>query len=194
MIDALSFLLAGVGGQGTLLASNIVAEVGLHAGYDVKKSEVHGMAQRGGSVSSHVRWGHQVHSPLIGLGQADILIAFEQLEALRYLEFLRPGGKALVNDHVIVPVTVTTGDAIYPTKEEIVETIRQVTTDLALIPGVDIAESLGNARANNVVLLGVLSKWVGLDSKLWEEVIAQRVPSRYIELNLKAFSMGCEQV
>jgi indolepyruvate ferredoxin oxidoreductase beta subunit len=186
------FLLAGVGGQGTLLASNVLAEVGLRAGYDVKKSEVHGMAQRGGSVSSHVRWGQKVHSPLIAVGQADILIAFERLEALRYLEYLRAGGKVLVNDHVIVPVTVTTGNAVYPSRSEIVDTINQVTSDVTFVPGVSIAEELGNARANNVVLLGVLSGWLDIDAVIWEKVITERVPARYRELNLEAFTRGRE--
>jgi indolepyruvate ferredoxin oxidoreductase beta subunit len=127
---------------------------------------------------------------LIGLGQADILIAFERLEALRYLEYLRPGAKALINDHVIVPVTVTTGDAIYPTKDQILEAVRQVTDDITVVPGVAIAERLGNARANNVVLLGVLSKWIDLDHTIWEQVIAKRVPPRYVDLNIRAFATG----
>jgi indolepyruvate ferredoxin oxidoreductase beta subunit len=191
-MDSLSVLLSGVGGQGTLLASNIVAEVGLEAGFDVKKSEVHGMAQRGGSVSSHVRWGHEVHSPLIGLGRAEALVAFEQIEALRYLDYLRPGGKALINDHIIVPVTVTTGNAVYPSKNQLLQTVRQVTDDITLVPGVEMAESLGNARVNNVVLLGVLSQWIGVEREVWERVIARKVPPRYIDLNISAFAVGRE--
>jgi indolepyruvate ferredoxin oxidoreductase beta subunit len=185
-------MLVGVGGQGTLLASNILAEVGLRAGYDVKKSEVHGMAQRGGSVSSHVRWGRRVHSPLISVRQADILVAFEQIEALRYLEYLRPGGKMLVNDHIIVPVTVTTGNALYPAREKILDVLHQATPDVTFVPGVPIARELGNARANNVVVLGVLSGWLDIDILLWEAVIAERVPAKYKELNLEAFTRGRE--
>ena len=184
------FLLAGVGGQGTLLASNILAEVGLHAGFDVKKSEVHGMAQRGGSVSSHVRWGEQVRSPLIASGNADMLVAFERCEALRYLEYLRPGGKAIVSDHVIVPLTVTTGNATYPSREQILDTLHQVTADTKLVPGVAAAEELGNARVHNVVLLGVVSQFLPVGLEVWRRVIEERVPSRYIELNQEAFARG----
>jgi indolepyruvate ferredoxin oxidoreductase beta subunit len=192
MKESRDFLLAGVGGQGTLLASNILAEVGLRAGYDVKKSEVHGMAQRGGSVSSHVRWGREVHSPLIGAGQADTLVAFERIEALRYLEYLRPEGKVLVSDHAIVPVTVTTGSAIYPTQQEILDTLHQVTSDVTFVPGVSIAEELGNARAHNIVILGALSSRLEIEAAIWQEVIAERVPPRHRELNLRAFLRGRE--
>jgi len=185
-----NFLLVGVGGQGTLLASNVLAEVGLRAGYEVKKSEVHGMAQRGGSVSSHVRWGQTVFSPLIGAGEVDILVAFERLEALRYLSMLRPGARVLVNDYAIVPMSVTAGDAVYPSREEIVATLRQVTPEVHLIDGIAIAEALGNARVNNVVILGALSQWLEVDAALWETVITERVPSRYKELNIEAFRRG----
>jgi len=186
----INFLLVGVGGQGTLLASNIVAEVGLRAGYDVKKSEVHGMAQRGGSVSSHVRWGKTVPSPLIGQGEVDILIAFERVEALRYVDALRPGGQVLVNDHSIIPMTVTAGDQTYPSRDEIVSALHQATDAVTVIPGVTIAEELGNARTNNVVVLGALSNWLEVDESLWQEVIADRVPPKYKNLNLEAFARG----
>jgi indolepyruvate ferredoxin oxidoreductase beta subunit len=189
-VGTTSFLLVGVGGQGTLLASNIVAEVGLRAGYQVKKSEVHGMAQRGGSVSSHVRWGERVHSPLIGEGEVDILVAFERVEAVRHVDALRPGGKVLVNDHAIVPMTVTAGSATYPAIDEILAALRQATPDVTLVPGVRIAQELGNARANNVVLLGVLSRRLDVEEAIWREVIADRVPPRYKELNLEAFARG----
>ncbi len=189
-MNDLNLLLAGVGGQGTLLASNILAEVGLRAGYDVKKSEVHGMAQRGGSVSSHVRWGQRVLSPLVGVGGVDILVAFEQLEALRYIEMLCPHGLVLLNDHVIVPVTVTSGHERYPSHAEIVETLRQVTSQVSIIPGVAIAEQLGNPRVNNVVMLGALSAWTNVDVGLWEQVIRDRVPARHQHLNTEAFIQG----
>ncbi len=189
-MKAWNFMLVGVGGQGTLLASGILAEVGLRAGYDVKKSEVHGMAQRGGAVSSSVRWGERVFSPLIAPGEVDVLIAFERVEALRHVDSLRPGGMLLVNDHAIVPVTVTSGDATYPSRAEIAAALQQVTTDLTFVPGVHIAAELGNARANNVVLLGVLSRRLGVAREIWEQVIADRVPPRYRELNLEAFARG----
>lgn len=186
----LNLLLAGVGGQGTLLASSILAEVGLRAGFDVKKSEVHGMAQRGGAVSSHVRWGPRVLSPVIGVGEVDILVALEQLEALRYIEMLRPRGQVILNDHVIVPVTVTSGNERYPSRAEVIETLRQVTPAVSTVPGVAIAEQLGNARVNNVVVLGALSAWTGVDLALWEQVIRARVPARYGDLNVEAFVQG----
>lgn len=190
MSQSINLLLAGVGGQGALLASNIVAEVGMRAGRDVKKSEVHGMAQRGGSVSSHVRWGDHVYSPLIAEGEADILVALERVEALRYLHMLRRGGCAIVNDHVIVPVTVTTGTATYPAKEEILDALRQVAGEVILVPGVSIAEELGNARAHNVVVLGALSQRLDADEQVWQQVIRERVPARYVDLNLEAFARG----
>jgi indolepyruvate ferredoxin oxidoreductase beta subunit len=189
-MKSLNFFLAGVGGQGTLLASNILAEVGVRAHYDVKKSEVHGMAQRGGAVSSHVRWGSQIHSPLIGLGEADFVIAFERLESLRHVAMLRPGGRVLINDYAIIPVTVTAGDATYPSHEQIAETLAQVTSEVIFVPGVEVAQELGNARANNVVILGALSQRLDVGIAVWEQVIAERVPARYRELNLKAFSRG----
>lgn len=186
----LDFLLAGVGGQGTVLASSILAEVGLRAGYDVKKAEVHGMAQRGGSVSSHVRWGEQVRSPLISVGQADFLVALERLEALRHLHWLRPGGRILVDDHTIIPVTVTSGDATYPAREEILAVLQQVTHAVQFVPAVAVAQELGNVRTHNVVLLGTLSRWLDLDAQVWQDVIAAQVPPRYIDLNLAAFARG----
>jgi len=167
---AFSFVLVGVGGQGTLLASNILAEVGLAAGYDVKKSEVHGMAQRGGSVASHVRWDREkVYSPLVGLGEADILLSFEKMEALRFAEFLRRGGTAVVNDQAIVPVTVSSGTAVYPGDEHL---------------------EAGTVKAANVVLLGAVSRLLPLPEATWWDCLAQRVPKKFLELNRVAFASG----
>ena len=184
------FLLVGVGGQGTILASNVLAELGIKLGYDSKKAEVHGMSQRGGSVISHVTWGEQVFSPVIPEGEADILIAFEKLEALRFANGLRPGGMALVNDHEIIPVTVSSGPAEYPDDETIRAALSQVTDDTHWVKGVEIAESLGNAKAANVVLLGALSKLLEMEPAPWLEVIEARVPPRFVELNREAFHAG----
>lgn len=184
------FLLVGVGGQGVLLASDILAEVGLRAGYDAKKSEVHGMAQRGGSVVSHVRWAEKVLSPLIGLGEVDYLLALEKLEALRYIEVLRPGGTVIVNDHRIPPVSVSSGGDEYPDDQRMQRVLSEVTDDVHFVPGVDLAEELGNARASNVVMLGALSKFLDIDLDVWLEVIAERVPEKYVELNRQAFLKG----
>lgn len=192
-MQACNFLLAGVGGQGTILASDVLAEVALAAGLDVKKSEVHGMAQRGGSVNTHVRWNAgQVHSPLIGEGEADILLAFEEAEALRYARYLRQGGVVVVNRQAIKPITVTSGGAHYPSEEELRAVYDRITDRFHLVPGAELAEKLGNARAANVVLLGVLSSFFDLPAETWLAVIEKRVPPRYVELNRQAFFAGRE--
>jgi indolepyruvate ferredoxin oxidoreductase beta subunit len=195
MTTSYNFLLAGVGGQGTILASNVLADVALTVGLDVKKSEVHGMAQRGGSVNTHVRWHpERVYSPLIGLGEADFLLVFEEAEALRYAEYLRSGGTAVVNRHTIKPITVTSGGAHYPTEEELLAVYAQITERLHLVPGTHVAQELGNIRAANVVLLGTLSTFLDIPKETWLEIIGSRVPARYVELNHQAFLKGREAV
>jgi indolepyruvate ferredoxin oxidoreductase beta subunit len=165
------------------------------AGYDVKKSEVHGMAQRGGSVNTHVRWNRDgVLSPLIGLGEADALLAFEKAEALRYAEFLRPGGIAIVNDHTIQPITVTMGGMHYPTDEELRAVYARLTTRLQIVPGAAMASELGNIRAANVVLLGALSRVLDLPDEVWLSTIDARVPEGWRALNRKAFRRGQEAI
>jgi indolepyruvate ferredoxin oxidoreductase beta subunit len=195
MIKSYNFLLAGVGGQGTILASNLLAEVALAEGFDVKKSEVHGMAQRGGSVNTHVRWNSErVYSPLIGLAEADALLVFEQAEALRYAEYLRPGGVAIVNEHTIEPITVTSGGAHYPTEEELRTVFAAITDRLYMVPGTAIAAELGNVRASNVVLLGALSTFLDVQEVIWVRAIEERVPARYVDLNRRAFVRGRQAV
>jgi indolepyruvate ferredoxin oxidoreductase beta subunit len=195
MRKSYNFLLAGVGGQGTILASNVLAEVALAAGLDVKKSEVHGMAQRGGSVNTHVRWdSERVYSPLVGMGEADVLLVFERAEALRYADFLKPGGVAVVNAHTIEPITVTSGGAHYPTEVELRAVYAEITERLYLVPGTAIAQELGTARAANVVLLGAFSAFVDLPPETWLKVIEARVPPKYVELNRAAFLAGREAV
>jgi indolepyruvate ferredoxin oxidoreductase beta subunit len=191
VIERFNFLLAGVGGQGTILASNVLAEVGLAAGFDVKKSEVHGMAQRGGSVNTHIRWDAvRVYSPLIGLGEADVLLAFERAEALRYADYLRAGGVAIVDEHAIEPITVTSGGAHYPTLGELRALLDGVTEHVHGVPGTDIARELGNHRAANVVLLGTLSTFLDVPVDTWLAVIESRVPPKYVALNRQAFERG----
>lgn len=184
------FILVGVGGQGTILASDVLAQVGLEAGLDSKKSEVHGMAQRGGSVISHVRWAPRVHSPLIGQGEADFLVAFERLEALRYAEWLRPEGVALVNDQAIPPVAVSSGGAEYPSTSRFESALAAVTDKVYLVPGIRTATELGDARVNNIVMMGALSVFLDIDAEVWKGVIRDRVPPKYVDLNLKAFDRG----
>lgn len=187
-----SFVLAGVGGQGTLLAADVVALVGMAQGLDVKKSEVHGMAQRGGSVNSHVRWAPVVHSPLIAAGEVDFVVCFERLEALRYAELLRPGGVLLVNDYRISPVSVSSGDDVYPSQEaEDAAYARGI--NRRYVPAIEIAQGLGNARANNIVMLGALSTFMDVPEEVWLDVIVGRVPERFVALNRNAFAAGRAQ-
>lgn len=188
-----NFLLAGVGGQGTILASDVLAAVGLQMGFDVKKSEVHGMAQRGGSVTSHVRWAAKVYSPLIGLGEADVFVSFEKLETLRHVEMLRPGALVLVNDYVISPLSVSSGSDQYPDDERIRAVLGCITSNYHWVSGVALAESLGNARANNVVLLGALSHFFGdVETEAWLNAVRERVPAKFVDLNERAFLAGRE--
>jgi indolepyruvate ferredoxin oxidoreductase beta subunit len=186
-----NFVLVGVGGQGTLLASNILADVGLAAGFDVKKSEVHGMSQRGGSVVSHVRW-HPEHvaSPLVGLGEADILLAFEKLEALRFVEFLKVGGTAIVNEMVIVPITVSAGTGRYPDDAALDAALAAVSAREIRVPGERLAQEAGNAKAANVVLLGAISRLLDLPEEVWWKCLEQRVPKKFLDLNRAAFAAG----
>jgi indolepyruvate ferredoxin oxidoreductase beta subunit len=198
MKDTINFLLAGVGGQGTILASDVLANVGMAGGYQAKQAEVHGMSQRGGSVTSHVRWGPIIYSPLVGAGEVDVYLAFEVAEALRNLGQLRPGALAVVNQQVIKPVTVTSGGQSYPDGDHLRAVFAQVTPNTVYVDGEGIASVLGNARAANVVLLGALSAlleqaaYVGpqLTRDVWLGVITQRVPPKYVELNRRAFDAG----
>ncbi len=187
-----NILVAGVGGQGVILASDIMSEVFMEAGYDVKKSEVHGMAMRGGIVTSHFRFGKKVYSPLIKQGEVDILFAFEQLEGLRWINHLRPNGKILMNDHKINPPAVNLGDMEYP--EAIPETIRSRIRNFYLVKGTEIALQLGDARAANVVLLGAMSKYFEVDENLWLKTILNYLPPKVHDLNRRAFSVGRDQI
>jgi indolepyruvate ferredoxin oxidoreductase beta subunit len=192
-MQTMNFFLTGVGGQGTLLASNVLAQVGLQAGFDVKKAEVHGMAQRGGSVSSQIRWGEKIHSPLISSGEVDYLVAFEKLEALRYVGMLRPGGTVFIGEMAIPPLSVSSGDDVYPDDEQVQRVVGAVTDDVRFIPSLCLAEEAGNVRAHNVVVLGALSNLIDqVEIETWLGVIAARVPERYVEVNERAFQMGRE--
>jgi indolepyruvate ferredoxin oxidoreductase, beta subunit len=198
MKDRINFLLAGVGGQGTILASDVLVNVGLAVGYQAKQAEVHGMSQRGGSVTSYVRWGRTVYSPLVGGGEVDVFLAFEKAEALRSLDQLRRGALALVNLAAIEPVTVTSGGQLYPTDDTLYQKVSFVTSNAVYVDGEAAALKLGNVRAANVVLLGALSALMEregftgaeLPADVWLEVITARVPAKYIELNRQAFMAG----
>jgi indolepyruvate ferredoxin oxidoreductase beta subunit len=186
--DVKSILLAGVGGQGILRASDILCLAFMASGLDVKKSEVHGMAQRGGCVTSHVRYGRKVYSPIAKKGDVDILVSFEKLEALRYLDYLKPQATIIINEEEIYPPSVNFGDAKYP--ENIYDRVSLHFKTVKMINALDLARKAGNIRAVNTVLLGVLSTFLDLKSDLWEKVLQEAFPSKSLEANLKAFNLG----
>ncbi len=181
-------LIVGVGGQGTLLTSRILADVAVQMGYDVKVSEVHGMAQRGGSVVTQVRYGKKVYSPIIKKGDADILLAFEKLEAARWLDYLKPDGMVIINDERVDPLPVMSGKVKYPT--DIVEKIEKLVPNTHLINATETAIQCGNARAANVVLVGVLAAVAGLPVEEMQNAIRTLVPQKAVDVNLKAFDEG----
>ncbi len=187
MTDVKSILMVGVGGQGTILAGKILSMGLMAAGYDVKMSEVHGMAQRGGSVSNQVRFGKKVYSPIIGKGQADILVAFEMMEAMRWLEYLKPGGKIVVNDFRIPSGPILIGACDYP--EQVIESLK-AKADTTVIQASEIAKQIGNARTMNLVLFGALVKGMNLTHIDFAAEIAANVKPETLKLNLEAFRAG----
>lgn len=186
-----NILMAGVGGQGVILASEIVSEAMMRAGYDVKKSEVHGMAQRGGSVTSHVRFGRKVFSPLIRPGEVDILFSFEMLETARYLDMLSDDPVVLVNCQKILPPSVILGKDQYPA--EIARLLAEKYARFELVDAQAVARQAGNARAVNVAFVGSLSRFFDVPETLWHEAIQAMLPPKLVEVNLKAFALGREQ-
>ncbi len=182
--------LSGVGGQGTILAGNILAQVLLNAGFDVKKAEVHGMAQRGGDVTTHFRFGEKVYSPLIKQGDVDYLVSFELLEALRYMHWVKPGGKVILNSFSILPPAVNLGKMAYP--KDIEKTFNKHFKDSVwIVNGNGIAKAIGNIQVANVVLLGALSNFFPeLSVKQWADAIKDLLPAKLHEINLKAFDEG----
>lgn len=184
-----NIMIVGVGGQGTLLTSRILGGITIHAGFDVKLSEVHGMAQRGGSVVTFVRYGEKVTEPIIEEGQADVMIAFERLEALRYAHFLKKDGVMIVNDQRIDPMPVVIGAATYP--ENIIETLAAEHKVLTL-DAMKEAKKLGNPKVFNIIVLGVAASHMDFSKEDWMEVIEKTVPPKTIEINKKAFEVGFE--
>ncbi len=191
MIETKSILLVGVGGQGTILASRILSEGLVEAGYDVKMSEIHGMAQRGGSVSTQVRYGDEVFSPIIGRGEADVLVSFEAMEALRWLEYLKPDGKVVVNDYKIPSAPILMGKEDYP--EGVIDIIKSK-ANTSVINAAEIAEELGNMKVMNIVLLGALVEAMDLSDIDWEKAISDNIKEKFIDINLKAFQRGKDAV
>lgn len=186
-----NIMLVGVGGQGTLTASRLLTLGLMAAGYDVKMSEIHGMSQRGGSVSSQVRYGEKVHSPVIEEGSADILVSFETVEAMRFLPSLKAGGTIVVNTYCIDSVTTLTGKEYYP--EGVIEELREQAEVLA-VNAAELAQELGNSKVMNIILLGALVKSMDLQHIDWDRIIAENIKQKFVELNQKAFRIGCDLV
>lgn len=183
-----SVLIVGVGGQGTLLASRLLGNAMVSRGFDVKVSEVHGMSQRGGSVVTYVRYGKQVSSPIIEEGEADLILSFEQLEAARFLPFLKKNGVIVVNTQAIDPMPVITGAAEYP--KGIIDLIKEKGIKVVAADALSLAEKAGSSKAVNVVLIGVMAKHLDIDKQVWIDTIEQTVPKKFIELNKTAFEFG----
>ncbi|MGD1991917.1 MAG: indolepyruvate oxidoreductase subunit beta [Anaerolineae bacterium] len=193
-MDKVNFLFVGVGGQGTLTASDIAAQVGLDLGMEAKKSEVHGFAQRGGVVESHVRWAPQVGSPTCEKGTVDYLVSFELLEAARWADWLRSGGTIVVNQQKIAPMSVSVGDETYPREDSILEALKERAAEVIAVEGLTLAKQAGTARAVNTVVLGALSARLETPADVWEEAIVRRVPPKYADVNRKAFKMGRDAI
>ncbi|MGB2815296.1 MAG: indolepyruvate oxidoreductase subunit beta [Dehalococcoidales bacterium] len=189
-----NLLITGAGGQGIILASDIIGETAIAAGYDVKKTDTIGMAQRGGSVLSHMRIAQQVWSPLIRQGEVDLLIALEKLEAARWASYLRPGGIAIVNNHALPPLSVSLGNTRYPTDDEIQGILRQFTDQVYFIEGTERAKELGNIRSLNIFMLGCASLFLPFKVNTWEESINRRLPEKVRQINFTAFDRGRKEL
>lgn len=183
-----SIMIVGVGGQGTLLASRILGAALTEKGYDVKVSEVHGMSQRGGSVVTYVRYGDKVASPVVERGEADIILAFEQLEAARWLSYLKPDGRIIVNTQKIDPMPVVTGDAEYP--EGVLDALKASGARVVCVDALAAAVEAGSAKAVNVVLVGAMARFTTVSADEWRQAVASTVPEKFLEMNLRAFDAG----
>ncbi len=187
-MDTMNIMIVGVGGQGSLLASKLLGHLLLTEGYDVKVSEVHGMSQRGGSVVTYVRFGDKVYSPIIDKGEADFIVSFEQMEAARYLPYLKEGGRIVTNTQQIDPMPVITGAAKYP--EDLIAKMEEKGAVVDAMDCLTLAESAGSVKAVNIVLMGRLSKYFDISADKWEQAITACVPEKFRDLNLKAFELG----
>jgi indolepyruvate ferredoxin oxidoreductase beta subunit len=192
-MEKFDLLMVGVGGQGTILASDILGDVALAAGYDVKKTDTLGMAQRGGSVISQVRMAEKVWSPLVEEGEVDIFLAFEKLEGVRWAHFLKPGGLAIINNHANPPLSVSLGVNRYPTDKEVQDILQKRTEKICFIDGTARAQKLGDIRTLNLLMLGCVSSRLSIDLAVWQDCISKRLPSKLLQMNLKAFEQGREE-
>lgn len=187
-----SIMIVGVGGQGTLLASRVIGHAIIQQGYDVKVSEVHGMSQRGGSVVTYVKYGKKVYSPIVDKGEADIILSFEQLEAARWLPYLKKGGKIITNDQKIDPMPVIIGASKYP--ENLIEQIKEKGVDIIAGDALSLAKEAGSDKAVNTVLIGVLSNFMDFSDEIWQKALEECVPPKFLEINKKAFELGRHQM
>lgn len=183
-----NILIVGVGGQGVILASNALSEMAMASGFDVKKNEAHGQSQRGGTVPSHVRYGTEVYSPIIGRGEADVILAFEELEGLRFAHFLKNDGRMILNRQRIYPPRVSSGLDKYP--EDVISILRENGIETIEVDALSIANRLGNPLVVSTILLGVLSKYLGFSEEEWKKVITKLVPEKHRDVNLDAFEAG----
>lgn len=184
-----AIILVGVGGQGTITTSTILSKGLIEKGYDVKMSEIHGMSQRGGTVVTQIKYGDKVYSPIVGEGEADMIVSFEKIEAVRMIPYLKEGGIVITDERQILPMPVLTGAAEYP--EHATEELKKAVPNVYVVNAYDAAEKLGNVKAQNIVLLGALVKRLGLDDVDWADLVSKNVPAKLVELNLKAFEQGC---
>ena len=190
----IDLLLTGVGGQGNILASDIIGEVAMAAGFDVKKTDTLGMAQRGGSVVSNVRIAKKVYSPLIKEGEVDFLLAFEKLEGIRWANYLRPGGVAIINNHAVPPLSVNLGVEKYPTDGEVTQVLKQRSERIYLVEGTRKVTELGNAKALNIFMLGCASVFLPFDLTAWQDAIQKHLPEKLWKLNMTAFETGRKEI
>ena len=183
-----AIILVGVGGQGTITTSTILSKGLIEKGYDVKMSEIHGMSQRGGTVVTQIKYGDKVYSPIVGEGEADLIVSFEKIEAVRAIPYLKEGGTVITDTREILPMPVLTGAAEYPS--DALEELKKVVPNVFVVEAYQAAEELGNVKAQNIVLLGALVKQLGLDDVDWKGLVAKNVPEKLVDLNLSAFEKG----
>ncbi|MDD5354914.1 MAG: indolepyruvate oxidoreductase subunit beta [bacterium] len=189
-----NLIIAGVGGQGVILAGNVIGEAAMSSGYDIKKTDTIGMAQRGGNVISHLRIAQKIYSPIIGEGEADIVMSFEKMEAARCSNFIKSDGIVILNNRAIPPLSVSRGVEHYPTDEEIISILKQKADKIYFVEGTKKAEELGNARTLNIFMLGCLSCFLDIEDSVWRECIIKSLPSRIVGVNIAAFEQGIEAI
>ncbi|NLL90299.1 MAG: indolepyruvate oxidoreductase subunit beta [Dehalococcoidales bacterium] len=189
-----NIIIAGVGGQGVILAGNIIGDAAIASGYDVKKTDTIGMAQRGGSVISHLRVAPKIYSPVIGESQADIILSFEKMEAARCFSFLKPGGIVILNNREMPPLSVGCGMEKYPSDEEIMAVLRQKTDSIFYVEGTQKAGAIGNLKVLNIFMLGCLSRFMDIEDKVWRECIIKSLPAKILAINITAFETGIESI